>query len=210
MKELSDYRTPEGALYEFEAELSKFVGATGVIVTDSCTNAIELGLRYSTPKMYATIPPNCHFTIPMTLKKLGIEYMTSEDNWENEFRIQGSSVYVAENTLAKDMFQTENPAQKKIVCISLGPDSPLGLEGGGAILTNDKAAYEYLKLAANNGRDLKVDNWEDQKEFTVGYNYGMRPADAIAGLNKLANEEINSSDYGYKNYPDISGLEINT
>jgi hypothetical protein len=209
-KELSGYKNPNDAITEFETELAKFTGATGVIATDSCSQAIELGLRYAKPKMYATIPPQVHFTVPMILKRLGIEYMVSEDNWEKEFRICGSNVYVAANTLEKDMFHLENPNQRKIVCLSFGPESPMRLGGGGAILTNDKKAYEWLKLAANNGRDATIDYWEDQKEFTVGYDYGMRPADAIAGLEKLANNEINNLDYGYENYPDISELKINT
>jgi len=207
-KELTDYKTPAAALYEFESELAKFTGATGVIVTDSCEHAIELGLRYKKPKMYATIPPQTPFAIPMILKALEIEYMYSEDKWENEFRIQGSSVYVSAKHLAKDMFQLENPNQKKIVCVSFAEGSALNLGGGGAILTNDKKAYEWLKLAANGGRDLTIGNWEDQKKFTVGYHYGMRPADAIVGLDMLANNEIADVQEKYNNYPELTDMLI--
>jgi dTDP-4-amino-4,6-dideoxygalactose transaminase len=209
-KELSDYNNPLEANEDFEKALAKFTGASGVVVTDSVEHALELGLRYSKPKMYATIPPNAHFSVPMLLQKLGIEFMYSDDKWENEYRINGSIVYNASQHLAKDMFQTETPVQKKIVCLSLGPGTPMGLEGGGAILTNNREAYDYFKLAANDGRDLAISNWEDQKEFYLGYHYGMRPADAIAGFEKLANEEIADLGVnGYGNYPDLRDIVIN-
>ena len=209
-KEISDYLNPNEAIEEFEKALGEYTGASGVIVTDSCTHAIELGLRYSKPTIYATIPPHTHFTVPMTLQKLGIEFMYSEDKWENEYRIQGSIVYNSSNYLAKDMFQTENPNQRKIVCVSFDAGSPLAIGHGGAILTNDKEAYKWLKRAANDGRDLTVTHWEDQKEYDMGYHYGMHPLDANVGLNMLDNEEIaDVGGNGYGNYPDLRDIVIN-
>jgi len=210
-KELSDYHNPFEANEDFEKALAEYTGAKGVIVTDSCTHAIELGLRYSPPKMYATIPEHTHYSVPMTLKMLGIEYMFTDDEWENEYRIQGSSVYDSAMYFSKDMFQTENPAQSKILCVSFGPGTALDLGGGGAILTNNKPAYEWLKNAASHGRDLSKSDWKDQKEFTLGYRYYMRPADAILGLEKLSNNEITDlSANRYTNYPNLRDVEINT
>jgi len=210
-KELSDYHNPLEANDDFEKALAEFTGANGVVVVDSCTHAIELGLRYAKPKMYATLPQNTHFTVPMTLANLGIEYMFTEDNWENEYRIEGSNVYVAANQLAKDMFQTENPNQRKIICLSFGPGAPLDLGGGGAILTNDKKAYDWLKLAANDGRDLSLSNWRDQKVFKqLGFHYGMRPADAVRGIDMLADNEFNEQKQDrYSNYPDMREVLLN-
>ncbi len=199
----------KNTIHEFETALAEFTGAKGVIVTDSCTHAVELGLRYSTPKMYATIPAQCHFTVPMTLRNLGIEYMFTESKWKNEFRIEGSIVYNSGEYLAKDMFQTENPNQRKIVCVSFADGAPLDIGGGGAILTNSKEAYDWLKRAANDGRDADIKFWQDQKDFSSGFHYSMRESDAAIGLEKLANNDIAECDFGYGNYPDLRDILIN-
>jgi len=209
-KEISDYSNPYDAVSEFEKELAEFTGASGVIATDSCSHAIELGLRYTMPKLYATIPAHTYLSVPMTLKKLGIEYMMTDEEWDKDYRIEGSIVYDSARRFEKDMFQLDNPNQKKIVCLSFGHGKPLEIGHGGAILTNDKKAYEWLKRASYDGRDLSFDRWIDQKEFVVGYHYMMRPEDAVIGLNKLANNEITDlGDKGYKSYPDLREITIN-
>ena len=195
---------------EFEKALAEYTGAKGVIAVDSCTHALELALRFSTPTMYATIPAHTHFSIPMTLKKLEIEYMFTEDKWENEYRIQGSTVYDSSQFLGKDMFQTENPNQTKIICVSFGPGSALEIGYGGAILTNDRKAYDWIQGVVADGRDLDIQYWEDQKKFRVGYGYRMRAADAVIGLKKLTNGEItNTNGVGSGSYPDLRDFVIN-
>jgi len=208
-KEITDYANPFDANDEFEKVLGEFTGAKGVIATDSCTHAVELGLRWSMPKMYATIPPHVHHTIPMTLKKLGIEYMFSEDDWENEHRIQGSTVYTSAKHLSKDMFQTENPNQLKILCVSFADDAALAIGHGGAILTNDKKAYNWLKLAAYDGRDRQAIDLSKDSDTTDGYHYGMRPSDALIGLEKLANGEILDLRDRYKDYSNMQEVLLN-
>jgi len=209
-KDISDYNNPFEAIDEFEKALAEFTGAKGVVVTDSCTHAIELGLRYNMPKMYATLPEHTYLSIPMTLEKLGIEYMFTEDKWDEGYRIEGSIVYDYARHFAEGMFETDTPVQKRIMCLSFGHGKPLEIGHGGAILTNDREAYEWLKRAVYDGRDLTISPWEDQKTFDVGYHYMMRPEDAVIGLNKLANGEITDlGGKGYKNYPDLREITIN-
>ncbi len=183
---------------DFEKALAEFTGAPFVITTDSCTHAIELGLRYKMPKMYATIPEETHFSIPMTLRNLGIEFMFTEDKWEKEYRIEGSTVWDSANLFEKDMFKVEM-GKSKLQCISFATDAPLAVGAGGAILTNDRKAAEWLRKAANGGRDLEIAYWEDQKEFDVGYRYFMRKDDCAIGLDLLEDEKFKSVSYGYPN-----------
>ena len=211
MKNISDYSNPFEAINEFENALAEYTGASGVVVTDSCTHAIELGLRYRMPKMYATIPAHTYLSVPMTLAKLDISLMyDDEDKWDKMYQIKGSTVYDAAGYFEEGMFQLDNPAQKRIICLSFGHGKPLEIGHGGAILTNDKAAYDYFKTAVYDGRDLSISPWEDQVEFDIGYHYMMRPEDAVIGLNKLANDQITVSKNGYKNYPDLRNIKINT
>lgn len=191
---------------DFEKALAEFTGAPFVITTDSCTHAIELGLRYQKPKMYATIPKKTHFSVPMTLRNLGIEYMFTDDEWEKEYRIEGSIVWDSANYFEKDMFKVEI-GKSKLMCISFSSASPLNLGVGGAILTNDRKAAAWLTLAANGGRDLDIVCWEDQKEFNIGYQYYMKHADCEAANLLLTAGNFNKPHYGY---PDLSNIVFNS
>ena len=195
-KSIEDYTNPFEAVDEFEKAIAEFVNpnpdkkSLGVIATDSCTHAIELGLRFAMPKMYATIPEQTYLSVPMTLEKLGIEYMYTEVEWDTEYRIEGSIVYDSARQFAPDLFELENPNQKKIVCVSFGHGKPLDIGHGGAIITNSKEAYDWLMLAANDGSYRTITPWSEQKEINVGYHYTMRLEDALIGLNKLSNGDI--------------------
>jgi len=203
MQAINDYSDPFDALEEFENAISEFTGAPGVILTDSCTHAIELGLRYKMPELYATLPHKTYISVPMTLHKLGIDFMYTAEEWKGEYRIEGSNVWDSARLFEKDMY-----SRGKMQCLSFGHTKTLEIGHGGAILTDDKKAYKWLKRAAYDGRDLSIKHWWDQTDFNVGYHYMMRPEDAVIGLNKLAANDFNTNQ-SYK-YPDLREIKINT
>jgi len=210
MKTINDYENPFDACKEFENALIEFTGAPGVIVTDCCTHAIELGLRYKKPEYYATIPKHTYLSVPMTLHKLDIDFAYRDEEWDKVYRIEGSNVWDAARMFEKDMFRVDR--KTKILCVSFGHGKPLEIGHGGAILTNDRKFYEWARKAVYDGRDFeKYPNWHDQKVFDLGFHYHMRPEDAIIGLNKLSNNDIiDLGEKGYKKYPDLSEITINT
>lgn len=191
---------------EFEKALAEFTGAKGAIAVDSCTHAIELGLRFSKPKMYATIPEKTHYSVPMILNRLGIDFMCTDEGWDDMYRIEGSTVFDASQYFAKDMFQLDNPNQRRIICVSFGVGSALEIGHGGAILTNDKAAHDWFQSVVGDGQVKEY--WEDQRKFKISYGYEMRTEDAVVGLNKLNNNEITVVKNGSENYPNIRDIVI--
>ena len=60
-------------ILEFESALAKFTGAPYAVMTDCCTHAIELCLRYDNIQR-VTFPAHTYLSIPMTMHKLGITY----------------------------------------------------------------------------------------------------------------------------------------
>ena len=204
MKTIADYTNPFDALEEFSKALSEFTGAKGVILTDSCTHAMELGLRYKRPNLYATLPKHTYVSVLMTLEKLDIAYGFDEEEWDKQYRIGGTHVWDCARRFEKDMYESG-----KIMCLSFGHNKPLEIGHGGAILTNDKQFYNWATRAAYDGRDLKISPWGDQKEFKLGFHYNMRPEDAVIGLNLLESGTIKELDgAGYKQYPDLSEITI--
>jgi len=208
MIKLTDFDDPFDAVEEFEKQVGDYTGAKGVIATDSCTHAIELGLRLKKPNMYATLPAHTYLSLPMMLMKLDIDYMIDEDSaeWDTRYRIGGSYIYDCAREFEKDMFDGIG-----MLCLSFGHGKPLDIGHGGAILINERPAYHKLRKMSYDGRDRKkFPNWGDQKEFELGFHYHMRPEDAVIGLNKLANNEINPmKSPGYKDYPSIEDITIN-
>ena len=60
-------------ILQFERALAEFTGAPYAIMTDCCTHAIEMCLRYDQVK-HCKMQPYTYLSIPMTMHKLGIEY----------------------------------------------------------------------------------------------------------------------------------------
>jgi dTDP-4-amino-4,6-dideoxygalactose transaminase len=72
---------------KFEEELAEFAGAPYAVMTDCCTHAIELCLRYDRVRA-CKFTPYTYLSIPMTMHKLGIHYVyhdTEWQHWEGEY-----------------------------------------------------------------------------------------------------------------------------
>ena len=186
-------------ILEFEQALAEYTGAPYVIMTDCCTHAIELCLRYQKPS-------NCAFTaftylsIPMTMHKLGIEYRLIPEVWTGEYRLHGTTIWDSARRLERNMYRTGH-----MQCLSFGYTKPLQIGRGGAILLDDTQAYNTMIEQRYDGRKLSVTPWQEQKTFMVGYHYRPTPEEATIGLIKLRDvDELPK----YHQYPDLRDITI--
>jgi dTDP-4-amino-4,6-dideoxygalactose transaminase len=167
---------------QFEEALAEYAGAPYAIMTDCCTHAIELCLRHDRIKE-CTFTPYTYLSIPMTMHKLGIKYSYFPDTlphrqqWTGEYKFEGTRVWDSARRLEKNMYR-----EGQIQCLSFGHTKPLHIGRGGAILLDDKKAYDKIIRMRYDGRDLNITPWQDQKEFTVGYHYKPTPEEALQGL----------------------------
>lgn len=184
---------------EFESALAEFTGAPYVVMTDCCTHAVELCLRFDQVKQ-CSIPAHTYLSIPMTLCKLDIEYDYQDWEWIGEYQIGHTRIWDSARLLRKNMYR---PGM--IQCLSFGFDKPLSIGRGGAILTDDVEIYDILSHMRYDGRDLSVSPWEQQKIFRVGYHYKPTPEEAIRGLELLPNIDQEPK---YKEYPDLRDIII--
>jgi len=120
---------------QFEKLLAKKTGAPYAIMTDCCTHAIELCLRYKKVKR-VQFTAYTYLSIPMTMHKLGIEYDLVPEKWTGEYRFYGTDIWDSARRLEDDMYR---PGQMQ--CLSFGHNKPLQIGHGGAILLDDKEAY---------------------------------------------------------------------
>jgi dTDP-4-amino-4,6-dideoxygalactose transaminase len=186
-------------IYEFEQALALFTGAPYAVMTDCCTHAIELCLRYDKITR-VQFPAHTYLSIPMTMHKLGISYDYTDKTWIGEYQFIGTRIWDSARLLKEGMYR---PGQ--LQCLSFGYDKPMDIGHGGAILLDDETAYQSLIRQRYDGRDLNIIPWQEQRTFEVGYHYRPTPEDAERGLEKLGSVEQTPK---YKEYPDLRTIKI--
>jgi dTDP-4-amino-4,6-dideoxygalactose transaminase len=186
-------------IYEFERALTLFTGAPYAVMTDCCTHAIELCLRYDRITR-VQFPAHTYLSIPMTMHKLGIEYSYTDKPWIGEYQFIGTRIWDSARLLREGMYR-----EGQLQCLSFGYNKPLEIGRGGAVLTDDVEIYDVLSQQRYDGRDLNISPWEQQKVFRVGYHYKPTIEDAARGLELLST--VNQT-VKYKEYPDLREIII--
>ena len=184
---------------QFEQMLAEYTGAPYAIMTDCCTHAIELALRYDNVKL-CTMPARSYLSIPMTLRKLNIKYDYTDIEWTGEYQLGGTRIWDSARRLERKMYRTGH-----IQCLSFGHGKPLQIGRGGAILLDDKLAYNIMLQQRYDGRDLDVTPWEEQRTFRIGYHYKPTIEEAEIGIKLLP--QINEAPK-YVSYPDLRTIHI--
>ena len=187
-------------IYKFEQALGALTGAPFVVMTDSCTHALELCLRYENVK-------RCRFTaftylsVPMTMHKLNISYgLVGDNEWVGEYPILGTRIWDSARKLQMGMYRTG-----QMQCLSFGHSKPLNIGRGGAILLDDEAAYNKFIQQRSDGRDLRISPWQTQRVFEVGYHYRPTIEEAEQALEKLPAVDQTPK---YYEYPDLREIII--
>ena len=186
-------------IFEFEQALAKYTGAPYAIMTDCCTHAIEMCLRWDNVKC-VQFPAYTYLSIPMTMHKLGITYDLLDQKWTGEYQFIGTRIWDSARRLEPNMYRSG-----QLQCLSFGHSKPLQIGRGGAILTDDVEVYDQLSQMRYDGRDLVVIPWQEQLTFKVGYHYKPTIEEAQKGLEllPLVNERPK-----YVEYPDIRNIKI--
>ena len=190
-------------ILEFETALARFTGAPYVVMTDCCTHAIELCLRYDQIQN-CTFTPYTYLSIPMTMHKLGIEYQYLDHAWQRwvgEYPFVDTRIWDSARRLEANMYQTG-----QMQCVSFGHDKPLSIGRGGAILLDDAEAYRALLAMRYDGRDLTIKPWPAQQQFRVGYHYRPTLEEAERGLELL--NQYTSQPPREVVYPDCRQISI--
>lgn len=189
---------------DFEQALVQYTGAPYAIMTDCCTHAIELCLRYERVKE-CQFTPYTYISVPMTMHKLGIEFTYIEQDtqrWVGEYQFINTRVWDSARRLEPGMYRTGS-----MMCLSFGYSKPLEIGHGGAILLDDPKAYQTILRQRYDGRDLSISPWQEQQEFEVGYHYRPAIEDAVKGLEMLPTIKPQSQ---YVAYPDCRKIHIKT
>jgi dTDP-4-amino-4,6-dideoxygalactose transaminase len=190
-------------ILEFETALAQFTGAPHAVMTDCCTHAIELCMRYDQVQT-CKFTPYTYVSVPMTMHKLGIKYQYLDHEWQRwvgEYPFVETRIWDSARRLEANMYRAG-----QMQCVSFGHDKPLPIGRGGAILLDNETAYQALLRMRYDGRDLTVSPWVKQQEFQVGYHYRPTIEEAERGLELLS--QYQSQPPRHVVYPDCRQISI--
>jgi hypothetical protein len=191
---------PWSYVTEFEKALGEYTGAPYVITTDCATHAMELCLRYLNPIHPVQVPKHTYLSVPMMVEKIGAKLAFMNVEWEKYYQLHpypviDGSVHFEENCYVPGTFY----------CLSFQHKKRLNLGRGGAILTDNKEAYEVLKKMRYDGRDLSVAPWANDPVDVLGYHYYMTPEQAQKGLDDLSAGNLKPYEIkGHTDYPNLT------
>jgi len=194
-------------IFQFEKQLAEYTGAPFAIMTDCCTHAIELCLRYEQSIEHidhVEFTAYTYLSVLMTMHKLGINYDLRDEYWIGEYPILGTQIWDSARRLERNMYRPST-----MQCLSFGYSKPIEIGHGGAILLDNEVAYNKLIRMRYDGRDLNISPWSEQVTFEVGYHYRPTVEDAERGLVLL--EEYKKKDNTgpvYVQYPDCRLINI--
>jgi len=145
----------------------------------------------------------------MTMHKLDIKYdyfpdtLPHRQQWIGEYKFEGTRVWDSARRLEPNMYR-----KGMMQCLSFGNGKPLHIGRGGAILLDDKKAYDEIIRMRYDGRDLNTLPWETQKVFRVGYHYKPTIEEAELGIALLEGLKKNPVEPKFVKYPDLRTITI--
>ncbi|GAH71217.1 unnamed protein product [marine sediment metagenome] len=195
---------------DFEQTIAEFSDAKYGVAVSSCTNAIFLSLQYlrsinEIKYSIIKIPSHTFLSVPCQIKLCGLDVAFEDIPWSGLYQLYPTRVWDCATRFKKDMYVGQNALQ----CLSFQYRKHLKIGRGGMIITDDKDAVRWLRMARINGRHVGVTQGNELLEF-CGWNMYMTPEQAARGLalfNALTSKDL--PDCGSsKTYPDISTQKV--
>lgn len=202
------WEDPRDIVEIFEAKLAEYAGSKYACVVDCCTNAIFLALKFRETQGLTgevSIPKQTYVSVPMQIIHAGFEPRFDSREWAGAYKLEPLAIVDGAARFTRGMYT--DPESLHTLSFQIKKRLPIGR--GGAILTNDPAAYEWLKLASYDGRNLKTPYDSKEHVSAMGWHYYMTPEDAARGIllmDQLSDENPDTMDFTH--YPDLSKMHI--
>jgi len=200
-----EWDDPRNLIDLFEKEIAEFTGAKYAVVVDCASHGIFLSLKYLQFNGEASIPKHTYASVPMEIKNAGASFVFRDEKWVGEYQILPTKVVDSAGRFKRDMYLGDGHLQ--VLSFQIKKNLPIGR--GGAILTDDIDAFNWLKLASYDGRDLTRPYDDPDHLQSFGWHYYMTPEDAARGLvllNKI--DESSYRDLNWELYPDLTNYSL--
>lgn len=201
---------PYGVVHAMEEILADYAGAKYCVAVESGSAAILLSLLWfkTANGELGTVscPKRTYPSIPCSIILLGGKVQFRDDDWRGTYKLDPYPIVDGALRFKKGMYE---PGTFHMVSMHIRKHIPVGR--GGAILLDDKEAYEWLKRARFDGRGpmpLMEDNFTQ-----LGFNAYMEPSNAaraIQLLQALGDRELQDLRVEDQKYADLSKFKIYT
>ncbi len=187
---------------QFEQALCDYTGAPFCVTTDSCTNALYLALRLSkieNPHLAWTklkLPARTYVGVVHAARNAEWDIEFTGEEWVSSYQLHPTLVIDSAKRFQRDMFDGG------YVCLSFQAGKIFPIGRGGAILTDNAEAADWLRKARLDGRTGGAD-YADNTYQSFGAHCYMTPPDAARGLWLLTYAEDGADDT-WESYPDLS------
>jgi len=131
---------------------------------------------------------------------MGISFDLLDHQWVGEYNFNHTRIWDSARRLEPVMYR-----QGQMQCLSFGNSKPMQLGRCGAILLDDKNAYDAISEMRSDGRNLKSRfNWGEQAEYRAGYHYCPSLEICGLGIEKLETHIPQSQEIGYPDCRNIT------
>jgi dTDP-4-amino-4,6-dideoxygalactose transaminase len=190
-----------------ENRIANFFGAPYCALTDCCSHAIFLSLKYLMAigelEKYddIVIPNHTYVSVPMQILHCELHVKYLDYIWRGSYQLFPTRVRDAAVTWKRNSY-----AGNDLMCLSFQIKKVIPTGRMGAVLTDDKEAYDFIKLASYDGRDLSTPYDSPEHVKMIGWHYYATPEDAARTL-LLMDKITKEGDYmGSEDYPDVSQM----
>jgi dTDP-4-amino-4,6-dideoxygalactose transaminase len=195
---------PFETVRNFERALAEYAGSKYAVTMESCTSAMFLSCVYLKVQE-VTIPKHTYPSVPCSIIHAGGKVRFEELEWEGIYQLKPYPIYDGAKRFRRGMY-----VPGSLHCLSFHAKKILPIGRGGAVLTDDKDAYEWLKIASFDGRHPGVPLVEDDFSM-IGWNCYMTPEQAARGhLLLTMAADFNEDQKEDPPYPDLSRFPIYT
>tara|TARA_R100000008_G_scaffold86799_1_gene81707 strand:+ start:2840 stop:3484 length:645 start_codon:yes stop_codon:yes gene_type:complete len=189
-KYMSDYNLSDAwdVVDLFEKKLAEYGGSKYAVAVDNCTDAMFLCLKYLNAEGEITLPKRTYVSVPCTVIHAGCQVKFDDIEWSGAYPLRPYPVWDSATRMRRGMY-----VQDSYYCLSFHRRKHIPIGKGGMILTNDKDAYEWFKLARYEGRHMDRLYKNDTFDM-IGWNMYMPPEQAAEGLELFANISDDNED----------------
>jgi dTDP-4-amino-4,6-dideoxygalactose transaminase len=159
----------------FENKVAEFAGCKYAVAVDCCSHGLFLSLKYTNALGTITIPKNTYVSVAMQIQHAGCTVAFEELDWSGIYQLKPYPIWDGAVRWRRGMYKEG----LQVISFQIKKRIPIGR--GGMILTNDELAYQWLKKARHDGRDMTTYYIHDDFEF-AGWHYYMTPEDAARGI----------------------------
>ena len=160
----------------FEKRLAEYAGSKYAVAVDNCTDALFLCLKYLRANGEITLPKRTYVSVPCTVIHTGCQIKFEDIEWSGAYQLNPYPVWDGATRMQKGMYVKDS-----YYCISFHRRKHIPIGKGGMILTNDKQAYDWFKVARYEGRHIDK-LYKDDTFDMIGWNMYMPPEQAAVGL----------------------------